>query len=43
MRATRPFLHLQPMVAIVTNIEADHMDTYQGDFEKFSRRLLTPA
>lgn len=22
------FLHLQPMVAIVTNIEADHMDTY---------------
>ena len=24
------FLHLQPMVAIVTNIEADHMDTYQG-------------
>ena len=27
------FLHLQPMVAIVTNIEADHMDTYQGDFE----------
>lgn len=26
------FLHLQPMVAIVTNIEADHMDTYEGDF-----------
>ena len=24
------FLHLQPMVAIVTNIEADHMDTYGG-------------
>ena len=23
------FLHLQPMVAIVTNIEADHMDTYR--------------
>jgi len=28
------FLHLQPMVAVVTNIEADHMDTYGGDFEK---------
>jgi len=26
------FLHLQPMVSIVTNIEADHMDTYSGDF-----------
>src|SRR5690554_636199 len=28
------FLHLQPMVAVVTNIEADHMDTYQGDFNR---------
>ncbi|MER2491893.1 UDP-N-acetylmuramate--L-alanine ligase [Catenovulum sediminis] len=28
------FLHLQPMVSVVTNIEADHMDTYDGDFEK---------
>ena len=27
------FLHLQPMVSVITNIEADHMDTYQGDFE----------
>jgi UDP-N-acetylmuramate--alanine ligase len=27
------FLHLQPMVSVVTNIEADHMATYQGDFE----------
>ncbi len=26
------FLHLQPMVAVVTNIEADHMETYGGDF-----------
>ena len=26
------FLHLQPMISVVTNIEADHMDTYQGDF-----------
>ena len=28
------FLHLQPMVSVVTNIEPDHMDTYGGDFEK---------
>ncbi|MGO4890800.1 UDP-N-acetylmuramate--L-alanine ligase [Flavobacterium sp. W21_SRS_FM6] len=28
------FIHLQPMVSVVTNIEADHMDTYQGDFQK---------
>jgi len=28
------FLHLQPMISVVTNIEADHMDTYEGDFEK---------
>jgi UDP-N-acetylmuramate--alanine ligase len=28
------FLHLQPMVAVVTNIDADHMDTYGHDFEE---------
>ncbi|WP_371373571.1 UDP-N-acetylmuramate--L-alanine ligase [Thalassotalea aquiviva] len=27
------FLHLQPMVAVVTNIDEDHMETYGGDFE----------
>ncbi|WP_394130656.1 UDP-N-acetylmuramate--L-alanine ligase [Shewanella maritima] len=27
------FLHLQPMVSVITNIEADHMDTYGGDIE----------
>lgn len=27
------FLHLQPMVSIVTNIDADHMETYGGDFK----------
>lgn len=26
------FLHLLPMVTVVTNIEADHMETYGGDF-----------
>lgn len=28
------FLHLQPMISVITNIDADHMETYQGDFEK---------
>jgi UDP-N-acetylmuramate--alanine ligase len=28
------FMHLQPMVTVVTNIEADHMETYGGDFDK---------
>lgn len=34
------FLHLQPMVAIITNIEADHMDTYQGDFENLKQTFI---
>ncbi|MBS1212105.1 MAG: UDP-N-acetylmuramate--L-alanine ligase, partial [Proteobacteria bacterium] len=28
------FLHLQPMIAVVTNIDQDHMDTYGGDFQR---------
>ncbi|QIQ20973.1 UDP-N-acetylmuramate--L-alanine ligase [Zophobihabitans entericus] len=35
------FLHLQPMVSIVTNIEADHMDTYQGNIENLKRTFIT--
>lgn len=34
------FLHLQPMAAIITNIEPDHMETYQGDFEKMKSTYL---
>ena len=34
------FLHLQPMVTVVTNIEADHMDTYGGDFAVLRRTFL---
>ena len=34
------FLHLQPMVTVVTNIEADHMDTYGGDFAMLRRTYL---
>lgn len=28
------FLHLTPMIAAVTNIDADHLETYGGDFER---------
>lgn len=34
------FLHLQPMVAVVTNIEADHMDAYEGDFSRMQATFL---
>ncbi|MBC8946101.1 UDP-N-acetylmuramate:L-alanyl-gamma-D-glutamyl-meso-diaminopimelate ligase [Xenorhabdus indica] len=34
------FLHLQPMMAVVTNIEPDHMDTYQGDFENLKQTFV---
>ena len=34
------FLHLQPVVSIVTNIDADHMSTYGGDFEKLKQTFL---
>ncbi|MDB6061840.1 MAG: murC [Verrucomicrobiaceae bacterium] len=34
------FLHLQPFVAVVTNIEADHMDTYGGDFSQLKKTFI---
>lgn len=34
------FLHLQPMASVVTNIDADHMDTYGGDFEVLKRTFI---
>ncbi|MFK7865173.1 MAG: UDP-N-acetylmuramate--L-alanine ligase [Pseudohongiellaceae bacterium] len=34
------FMHLQPMVAVVTNIEADHMATYDDDFEKLKKYFV---
>lgn len=34
------FLHLQPMATIVTNIEADHMDTYGGNFETLKQTFV---
>jgi len=35
------FLHLQPMTAIVTNIDADHMSTYGGDFSKLTDTFIS--
>jgi len=34
------FLHLQPMVAVVTNIDMDHMSTYEGDFNKLKKTFV---
>lgn len=34
------FLFLQPEVAVVTNIDADHLSTYDGDFEKLKAAFL---
>lgn len=35
------FMHLQPLVAVVTNIEPDHMATYGGDFGKLKQSFLS--
>lgn len=34
------FLFLQPMVAVVTNIDADHLPTYGGDFERLRETFI---
>jgi len=34
------FLHLQPMVSVVTNIDMDHMSTYEGDFNKLKKTFV---
>ncbi|MEI7866276.1 MAG: UDP-N-acetylmuramate--L-alanine ligase [Candidatus Methylumidiphilus sp.] len=34
------FLHLQPMIAIVTNIDEDHMETYGGDFQRLKATFI---
>lgn len=34
------FVHLKPMLAIVTNIDADHMSTYDGDMEKLKNGFI---
>ena len=34
------FLLLKPMIAIVTNIDADHMSTYGGDFKRLKQTFV---
>ncbi len=34
------FLHLQPFMAVVTNIDADHMATYGGDFNRLKQAFI---
>jgi UDP-N-acetylmuramate--alanine ligase len=34
------FLHLQPVVAVVTNIDADHMETYGHDFARLKQSFV---
>ena len=34
------FLYLQPIMAIVTNIDQDHLSTYEGDFERLKQTFI---
>ena len=34
------FMHLQPMIAVVTNIDNDHLGTHQGDFAKLKASFV---
>ncbi len=34
------FLHLTPVISVVTNIEADHMDTYGGDIGRLKQTFV---
>ena len=34
------FLNLSPMLEVITNIDADHMDTYEHDFEKLKAAFV---
>ncbi len=34
------FLYLQPVIAVVTNIDADHLSTYGGDFNALRRTFI---
>ncbi len=34
------FLYLQPMMSIVTNIDQDHLSTYEGDFERLKQTFI---
>ena len=34
------FLHLQPIIAVVTNIDQDHMETYEGSFNRLKNTFI---
>ncbi len=34
------FLHLQPILAVVTNIDQDHMETYEGSFHRLQETFI---
>lgn len=34
------FLHLQPMMAVVTNIDADHLGSYEGEMERLKQGFV---
>ena len=34
------FLYLQPILAVITNIDADHMETYEHDFSKLKQAFV---
>jgi UDP-N-acetylmuramate--alanine ligase len=34
------FLHLNPIDAVITNIDRDHLETYQGDFERLKKTYI---
>lgn len=34
------FLYLQPILAVVTNVDADHLPTYDGDFSKLKKTFV---
>jgi len=34
------FMHLQPMIAIVTNVDADHLGTHGGDFDRLKQSFV---
>jgi len=34
------FMHLQPMISIVTNVDNDHLGTHEGDFERLKQSFI---
>ncbi|MBE0469345.1 MAG: UDP-N-acetylmuramate--L-alanine ligase [Methyloprofundus sp.] len=34
------FLHLQPIIAVITNIDQDHMETYEGSFKRLKDTFI---